>query len=176
MQLGKSRNHQSRQTDKHEQMLRLFTRSIHTIKMSSSNTPPIGISSSASLQVSAADLASAISADAQDAFPAVFATSRLVALMEIASARVLQPYLKSSELSVGVTIDVSHTAPTPQNAPVTAKATYTGKEGKLFVFDVIATDDGGEVGTAVHKRAIVDAQRLVAKAGKRITEKHLEGL
>lgn len=88
--------------------------------------------------------------------------------MEIASARLLKPYLELGQLSVGVTIDVSHTAATPGDALVTVEAKYRGKEGKLVVFDVVASDEGGEVGAAVHKRAVVDAQRLLAGAKKRV--------
>ncbi|KAJ0381310.1 hypothetical protein COL26b_000655 [Colletotrichum chrysophilum] len=133
------------------------------------STLSIGTSSSASFRVKSTDLASAISTDPQDESPSVFATSRLVALMEIASARVLKPYLEPGQLSVGVTIDVLHTTPTPGDALVTVEATYRGKKGKLFVFDVVASDEGGEVGAAVHKRAVVDAQRLLAGAKKRVT-------
>ena len=124
----------------------------------------------AQLHVSASDLASAISTNTSDAFPNVFATSRLVAIMEIASARALEPLLKPGQLSVGVSIDVSHTAPTPLDANVVAEATYRGSEGKLFVFDVMARDEGGEIGKAVHKRAIVDVERLEQGAAKRFAD------
>ncbi|KAF5507306.1 Fluoroacetyl-CoA thioesterase [Colletotrichum aenigma] len=94
------------------------------------STLSIDKSSSASFRVKPTDLSSAISRDPQDEFPSVFATSRLVALMEIASARMLKPYLEPGQLSVGVTIDVSHTACTPYDALVTVEVIYRGKEGK----------------------------------------------
>ncbi|KAI8315056.1 hypothetical protein K4K61_003016 [Colletotrichum sp. SAR11_59] len=134
------------------------------------STLSIGTFSSASFRINPTNLVSAISTDPQDELPSVFATSRLVALMEIASARVLKPYLEPGQLSVRVTIDVSHTAPPPGDALVTAKATYRGKEGKLFVFDVVASDEGGEVGAAVHKRAVVGAQRLLDGAKKSVAD------
>ena len=40
--------------------------------------------------------------------------------------------------------------------------------GKQFVFEVVASDPGGEIGKAVHKRAIVDVQRLEEGARKRV--------
>lgn len=135
--------------------------------MVSSSAEPLA-QATATLRVSSSDLASAISPDAEDAFPAVFATSRLVAIMEIASARALKPLLKPGQLSVGVSIDVSHTAPTPLNSEVVAEATYRGLDKKLFVFDVVAKDEGGEIGKAVHKRAIVDVERLEQGATKRV--------
>ncbi|CAG9991773.1 unnamed protein product [Clonostachys byssicola] len=128
-----------------------------------------GATATASLKVSTSDLASSISSDPNDSFPNVFATARMVALMEIASARVLQPYLAPGELSVGVTVEVGHTAPTPVDAQIIAEATYKERDGKLFVFDVVAKDEGGEIGKALHKRAIVDVARLEGKASKRVS-------
>ncbi|KAM0558217.1 hypothetical protein ACHAPJ_004902 [Fusarium lateritium] len=136
--------------------------------MSSSTVQP-GTSATASLVVKPSDLASAIPLDTQqDAFPKVFATARLVALMEIASARALKPLLQTGQLSVGVSIDMTHSAPTPPDAEVIAEATYRGREEKLHVFDVVARDKGGEVGKAVHRRAVVDAERLEQGAKKRV--------
>ncbi|KAE9570705.1 Fluoroacetyl-CoA thioesterase [Colletotrichum fructicola] len=134
------------------------------------STLSIDTSSSASFRVKLTDLASAISTDPQDEFLPVFATSRLVALMEIASARVLKPYLEPGQLYVGVTVGVLHTAPTPGDALVTAEATYKAKEGKMFVFDVLASNEGARFGAAVHKRDVVDAQRLLVGAKKRVAD------
>lgn len=122
----------------------------------------------AQLVVTANDLASALALAPTDAYPHVMATARIVALMEIASARVLQPCLAAGQLSVGVTVDVTHSAPTPLGATVTAVARYLGREGQLHVFDVVASDAGGEVGRARHRRAIVAAQKLQRRAADRI--------
>ncbi|HEY1433758.1 MAG TPA: thioesterase, partial [Thermoanaerobaculia bacterium] len=103
----------------------------------------------------------------EDAFPPVFATARLVALMELAAARLLAPHLGVGELSVGVTVDVAHTAATPEGVDVEAAARYLGRDGKLFVFEVIARDRGGEIGRATHRRAIVSSGRLAAGAARR---------
>lgn len=122
----------------------------------------------ATLVVGPQDLASSISNDTGDDFPPVLATARMVALMEIAASRVLVPLLGPGELSVGVTVDITHTAPTPIGAEVTATARYAGREGKLFLFEVSAADPGGEVGRGWHKRAIVSNERLQSGAAKRV--------
>jgi fluoroacetyl-CoA thioesterase len=122
----------------------------------------------AELIVGPKDLASSLSGETGDAFPPVFATAKMVALMEIAAARVLQPMLGPGELSVGVTVDITHTAPTPLGAEVIATARYDGREGKLFRFEVSAADPGGEVGRGWHKRAIVSSERLQSGAAKRV--------
>lgn len=122
----------------------------------------------AQLTVRPSDLASNLDIDTEDSFPAVFATSRMVALMEVAAARLLSPQLRPGELSVGVTMDVKHTAATPLGGHVTATAKFVGREGKLFLFEVTATDDEGEIGRGTHRRAIITAERLLAGAAQRV--------
>ena len=136
--------------------------------MPNQNEPELNAIGTAILTVGPQDLASSISSQTGDEFPPVLATARMVALMEIAAARVLQPLLGPGELSVGVTVDVSHTAPTPVGAQVTATARYAGREGKLFLFEVSVIDPAGEVGRGWHKRAIVSTERLQAGAAKRL--------
>jgi fluoroacetyl-CoA thioesterase len=134
----------------------------------SQDEPNVNTTIESKFLVQSSDLASSISPEAGDQFPAVFATSRLVAFMEITCARLLQQYLGAGQLSVGVEIDVSHTAPTPDNATVTMQAKFVGKEGKLFMFEVIASDPAGEIGRAKHSRAIIDSKRLQEGASRRI--------
>jgi fluoroacetyl-CoA thioesterase len=130
--------------------------------------PTPDASGTASWIVQDSDLASALSEDHADSFPPVFATARMVALMELAAARALAPLLAEGELSVGVSLDVRHTAATPPGARVTARARFVGRNGKFYRFEVEVFDDGGPVGHATHDRAIVTAERLVEGAKKRL--------
>jgi len=136
--------------------------------MSTDKEPEINATATAQWVVGPADLASALPIEMGDSFPPVFATARMIGLMEIAAARVLQPLLGPGELSVGVTVDVSHTAPTPVGAQVTATARYSGREGKLYLFEVSVSDPAGEVGRGWHKRAIVSNERLQSGAARRV--------
>ena len=129
--------------------------------------PDPNATASADLVVGADDLASALSLADAPSFPSVLATARMVALMQVAAARVGVPCLDVGELSVGVAVQVTHTAATPPGAKVTARARYVGREGKLFVFDVAAVDHGGEIGRGRHTRAIVSHERLERGATKR---------
>jgi predicted thioesterase len=113
------------------------------------------------------DLAKELSIDDRDQFPEVFATSRMIALMELAAARLMQPSLSGSELSVGVNVNVNHFAATPCYKEVRAIAKYKGLEGKLYLFDVELYDQGGKAGSGTHTRAIVETERLVQGAIKR---------
>jgi predicted thioesterase len=133
--------------------------------------PREGDRGSATLVVAKADCASEMASAPGEAYPEVFATTRMIGLMEMAAGRVLQPYLAEGELSVGVVVDVKHTAATLPGMRATAHARYLGKKGKLFEFEVWAEDDGGEVGRGTHQRAIIGTQRLLDGANKRAAAK-----
>jgi fluoroacetyl-CoA thioesterase len=120
-----------------------------------------------SIVVGERDLASILDLDPDNRYPAVFATTRMIALMEIASAKCLVPLLAPGELSVGVIVDVIHTAATLPGATVTATARFVGMAGKRYRFEVTVSDPGGEVGRGHHERAVVSTDRLMEGARRR---------
>jgi fluoroacetyl-CoA thioesterase len=126
-----------------------------------------GETAEARLSVQHSDTAQALQLSQEDAYPPVFATSRMVALMEIASARLLNRLLQPGQLSVGVNVNITHAAATPVGGSARAVATYIGQEGKLHRFKVEAFDDAGPIGQGEHTRAIVSTERLLAGAAKR---------
>src|SRR5258705_7008800 len=127
----------------------------------------VGDSAEASFTVQQSDTAQAIAIAPEDSFPAVFATSRMIALMELAAARLMRPILEPGQLSVGVALSVEHRAPTPLGGRVRAVATYLRPEGKLYRFKVEAFDDAGAIAEGEHTRAIVATERLLAGAERR---------
>jgi len=128
---------------------------------------PIGSTGTASMVVEESDLACALSPAHLDSFPKVFATARMVALMEMAAARAMKAVLEEGELTAGVLVNVTHTAATPVGATVTATARFVGMQGKFYGFEVSASDDAGEVGKGTHQRAIVQHSRLLEGAARR---------
>ncbi|MBT8769313.1 thioesterase family protein [Metapseudomonas boanensis] len=126
-----------------------------------------GTHAEAELVVQASDSAKALSLSPADDFPEVFSTSRMIALMELAAARCMKPLLSDGELSVGVGVDIRHLAATPMGVRVHTRATYVGREGKLYAFKVEAFDDGGLIGEGHHTRAIVSTKRLLSGAHAR---------
>ncbi len=112
----------------------------------------------------AQEMAKALCLAPEDDFPDVWATSRMIGLMEIAAARCMKSLLEPGQLSVGVGIDIRHTAATPVNNKVWARATFCGREGKLYKFTIEAFDAGGKVGQGHHTRAIIVTERLLAGA------------
>ena len=128
----------------------------------------IGTKASIEFKVEKKDLAKNLEISPDDDFPEVFATARLVALMECSAAKVLIPFLEEGKLSVGVEVNMKHLAPTLTGDIVNSTATFVGMEGKLYKFEIEAEDSGGVVGTCIHTRAIVTEERLMAGANKRI--------
>lgn len=114
------------------------------------------------------DMAKSLAVSPEDDFPEVFATSRMIALMELAGARLMKTILGPNQLSVGVGIYIKHLAATPNNTRVSAVATFLEMEGKLYKFRVEAFDTAGKIGEGEHTRAIIDADRLLNGALKRI--------
>jgi predicted thioesterase len=126
-----------------------------------------GTTAEIGLDVRYEDTAHALSALTDDTFPEVLATSRMIALMELAAAKLLRPLLREGELSVGVVVDVKHLAATPVGARARAVATYLGPEGRMHRFKVEAFDDAGPIGEGEHTRAVILTERLLAGAAKR---------
>jgi len=126
-----------------------------------------GHSAEASLVVQASDTATMLAVRPDDRFPEVFATSRMIALMELAAARAMRELLQPDQLSVGVGLNVRHTAATPVGCTVRAVATSLRNEGKLLLFKVEAFDEAGAIGEGEHTRAVIDTERLMSGAARR---------
>jgi predicted thioesterase len=126
-----------------------------------------GDSGQAVILVQRSDTAQVLALSSEDSFPEVFATSRMIALMELAAARAMRTALEPGQLSVGVSLNVKHTAATPVGGRVRAVATYERNDGKLFIFRVAAFDDAGPIGSGEHSRAIINTERLLQSAQRR---------
>ena len=129
---------------------------------------PLGSEAEVVQIVTQDDLAS-ILGDVGDIFPKVFATSKMVALMEIAASRVLKKFLSNSECSVGIEININHVSPTSIGAKVRAQAILIDIVEDIFIFNVQAYDESGLIGEGTHKRSIVDIERLEKGALRKIS-------
>jgi fluoroacetyl-CoA thioesterase len=94
---------------------------------------------------------------------AVYATPSLVALMEKAAVNCVEEKLGPGHATLGVHLDVSHTAATPEGLEVFATATLTSVEGRKLVFSIVARDSREQIGKATHTRVVVDTARFNAK-------------
>jgi len=101
------------------------------------------------------------------AMPAVFATGFMMGLMEWACIDALKPHLEEGEGSLGIAIDVTHTAATLPGQVVTVEVECIESEGKRLGWWVSAHDGIDSIGEGTHRRAVVGwetfGQRLDAK-------------
>ena len=123
----------------------------------------------AAFVVTVGDTAQALALEPGDDFPPVLATARMIALMELAAARAMHPLLQPGQLSVGVGLEVRHTAATRVGCLVRGRATFLRHEGKFMRFKVEAFDQAGLIGEGEHTRAVVDHERLMTGAARRVS-------
>lgn len=97
------------------------------------------------------------------AMPSVFATGFMVGLMEWCCLEVLKPHLDAGEGSLGIHIDVSHSAATVPGQVVTVEAECTGLNGRRVSFKVSAHDGVEIIGAGRHERMVVPWNRFVAR-------------
>lgn len=101
--------------------------------------------------------------------PDAFATPFLVGLMEGVSADLMAKHLRPGEQSVGIGINLKHTAPTPLGMEVRVVTELIAIDGKKLTFKLEAFDEKEKIGEAIHERFIINAekfnQKLSAKAG-----------
>lgn len=117
---------------------------------------PLGTLGSYSKIVAPDDLASHIDAS----LAAVLSTPAMVAMMELAAIDAIRPFLDAGESSVGMSIEVSHSAATPLHHLARAEAEVTRVEGRRLEFSVRAFDEVEQVGSGTHRRAVVDAAKF----------------
>ncbi|MEA3230250.1 MAG: thioesterase family protein [Thermodesulfobacteriota bacterium] len=106
------------------------------------------------------------------AMPKVFATGFLVGLFEFACIKAINPYIDwPREQTVGISIQIDHTAATPPNFTVTVKGTLTHVEGRKLTFSLVADDGVEPISKGVHERFVIDADKFNAQIKKK-DERH----
>ena len=93
----------------------------------------------------------------------VYATPCMVALMEGAACEAIAEGLEENETTVGIELNIQHTAATPVGLEVHAEAEVTAVEGSIISFNITAYDEAGKIGEGTHKRAIINTQRFLDK-------------
>lgn len=98
----------------------------------------------------------------------VFATPAMIALMEQTAWRSVAPYLEEGSGTVGSYLDIHHNAPTPLGMTVTCESELIQAEGRKLTFRLTAYDEAGVVGEGTHERFIIDNERFLQKAAKKL--------
>jgi fluoroacetyl-CoA thioesterase len=124
----------------------------------------VGLVGQARRTVETSLLASSVGSGALD----VFSTPSLIALMERAARDAVETLLDAGQITVGVHVDVRHLAATPLGAEVVARAELVEIDSRRLVFHVEAFDPQEKIGEGTHERAIVDPDRLLARANAKL--------
>ena len=93
----------------------------------------------------------------------VLATPVMIALMEDAARSSVDSELDQGQLSVGVSLNISHLAATPVGMRVTARSELLAVEGRRLTFKVEAYDEREKIGEGTHVRAIINLERFLAR-------------
>ena len=99
--------------------------------------------------------------------PRVFATGYMVGLLEWACIELMRPHLDPGEGSLGVHVDVSHTAATPAGMTVAVEAKLEAVDGKRLDFSVVLRDEIDEIGRGKHRRAVVQWDKFNARVAEK---------
>ena len=94
----------------------------------------------------------------------VLATPEMIRLVEETATALIEKNLPHELTSVGISIDVKHTAPTPVDMKFRAEVKIVSVDGRRIVLEVAAFDERGQIGHGVHERFIVDAKKFQLKA------------
>ena len=91
----------------------------------------------------------------------VFATPAMIALMESTAQHSIQPFLPNGIITLGTEVNIKHIKATPLGQKVKCMATLISIEGKKLIFEVNAWDEKAQIGSGLHTRYIVDAQKFM---------------
>jgi len=104
---------------------------------------------------------------AHDGMPQILCTPWLLWLLEHAARNAVLPCLELGESTVGVAVNVEHTAATPLGARVLCRARVIYVDGPLISFQLEAHDEHEKIATGTHKMRVIKAARLAKRVQKK---------
>jgi len=101
--------------------------------------------------------------------PRVLATGFMVGLFEWACIQFVNTHLDwPREQTVGIDINVNHTAATPPSLTVTVQGRLTKVEGRKLSFSLEAHDGVDKISQGTHDRFVIDAAKFNAKVAAKL--------
>src|ERR1700734_4565268 len=101
----------------------------------------------------------------------VLATPVMINLFEAAALAAIESLLPPGHQSLGIHLDVSHTAATPVGLRVTASAEVIHVEGRTVTFKVAAHDEFEEIGGGKHQSVVVSVARFDERVQRKVHAK-----
>jgi fluoroacetyl-CoA thioesterase len=101
---------------------------------------------------------------------AVLATPVMINVIEAAALNAVEHLLPAGHQSLGIHLDVSHTAATPVGLTVTATAEVLRVEGRTVTFRVEARDNVEAIGGGSHARVVVSVARFDERVQRKLRD------
>jgi fluoroacetyl-CoA thioesterase len=101
---------------------------------------------------------------------AVLATPVMINIVEAAALAAVEHLLPAGHQSLGIRLDISHTAATPVGLRVTATAEVTRVEGRTISFRVTARDEFEPIGGGSHERVVVSVARFDERVQRKLAK------
>ena len=98
----------------------------------------------------------------------LLATPSLVKFMIAAAVEAVDPQLPEGMVTIGTSMQYTHTAPSIIGATVRVTATVMEINGNSITFNITASDELGEIGTGLHQRSVVVRDELVQRVHQRV--------
>jgi predicted thioesterase len=103
---------------------------------------------------------------------AVLATPVMINLIEAAALAAVEHLLPCGQQSLGIQLDVTHTAATPVGLRVTATAEVSHVQGRTITFRVAARDEFEPIGGGTHRRVVVSVSRFDERVQRKLAQKN----
>jgi fluoroacetyl-CoA thioesterase len=98
----------------------------------------------------------------------VLATPVMINLIEAAALAAMEHLLPPGYQTLGIHLDVSHTAATPVGLRVIAAAEVVAVEGRTVTFRVEARDEREVIGNGTHRRVAVNVARFDQRVQRKL--------
>jgi fluoroacetyl-CoA thioesterase len=98
----------------------------------------------------------------------VLATPVMINLIEAAALKAVEHLLPAGHQSLGIHLDIRHTAATPVGLRVTATAQVMRVEGRTITFHTEARDEREPIGGGTHQRVIVNVARFDERVQRKL--------
>jgi fluoroacetyl-CoA thioesterase len=109
------------------------------------------------------------------AMPRVLATGFMVGLFEWACIQAINPHIDwPEEQTVGIHINLSHTAATPPGLTISVKGKLEEVEGRKLSFSLVADDGVDKISEGTHDRFVIHAAKFNAKMAEKAGNKLAE--
>ena len=98
----------------------------------------------------------------------LLATPAYVDLMIRAAIQTVDHKLPKGYITVGRSMEFTHEAPTGTGMSVSIQATVTEVKGNRLVFEILASDELGAIGSGRHERVVVNRDDWTKKVQERL--------